>query len=428
MRVVSGFRDSFKIPDLRKKIFFTFFIIALYRIGCFIPSPGVNVESLKQQVSTGGLMSVLNIFTGGGLSRLAIFGLGIMPYITASIIMELLSAVIPKIKEWHEEGEVGRKKITQITRYMTLCLALIQSSAMVVSINTLVKTGSEESVPVIENLTFWKGALIVATMVAGMSLLMWLGELITDRGVGEGMSILIFCGIIATMPAEFRNLFKAAYNVNPVMTVVVLVAAIGIIAGVVFVEKGERRIPVQYAKQIRGRRMYSGASTYIPVKVNTAGVIPIIFAAAVLQFPSILAQFVPSLRRFAENFTSGSVSYFVIYAGLIIFFAYFYTAIIFDPFELSDNLKKYGGFIPGTRPGMPTVNYLSHVVNRVNLPGSLYIAVIALIPAFTFKLFGTMNVPIGGAAVIIIVGVALETMLRIESQMQMRHYEGFLGR
>jgi len=428
LRVVSGFRDSVKIPDLRKKILFTFLIIGLYRVGCFIPSPGVNIKSLKTQVSGSGLLGFLNIFTGGGLARLAIFGLGIMPYITAAIIMELLTAVIPKIKEWQEEGEVGRKKITQITRYMTLGLALMQSSALVVSVNALVESGGSKGPPVIENLTFWKGALIVSTMVAGMALLMWLGELITERGVGNGMSILIFSGIIATMPAELRNLFKAAYNVNPSMTVILLVAALAIIVGVVFVEKGERRIPVQYAKQVRGRRMYAGASTYIPVKVNTAGVIPIIFASAVLQFPSVLAQFIPRLRGLASSFARGSLSYFVIYTGLIIFFAYFYTAIIFDPFELADNLRKYGGFIPGTRPGMPTVNYLSRVVNRVNLPGSLYIATIALIPAITFKLFGTMNVPIGGAAVIIIVGVALETMIQIEAQMQMRHYEGFLGR
>jgi len=422
-RILSGFRDAFKIPDLRKKILFTFGILALYRVGCFIPSPGVNVEGLVSKVAGQPLLRFLNIFTGGGLARLAIFGLGIMPYITASIIMELLSAVIPKIKEWREEGETGRKKITQITRYMTLVLAMMESAGLIVSIKN-----SEGMGDLLPNLTFWSGALIVLTLVAGMALLMWFGELITERGVGNGMSILIFAGIISTMPTEGRNLVTLAYQRNPVWLAVIIVAALAIVVGVVYMEKGQRRIPVQYAKQVRGRRMYSGASTYIPIKVNTAGVIPIIFAASVIHFPMIIASFFPSLRGFADVFATGSVLYFIVYTGLIIFFAYFYTAIVFDPFELADNLKKYGGFIPGIRPGMPTVNYVARVVNRINLPGSIYIAVIALIPAIFFVQFGTQEVPIGGAAVIIIVGVALETMTQIEAQMQMRHYEGFLSR
>ena len=423
MRIFSGFRDAFKIPDLRKKILFTFGILALYRVGCFIPSPGVDVNNLVSKVQGQPLLRFLNIFTGGGLSRLAIFGLGIMPYITASIIMELLSAVIPKIKEWHEEGEVGRRKITQITRYMTLVLAMMESAGLIVSIHNT--AGMTELIP---NLTFAKGALIVLTLVAGMALLMWLGELITERGVGNGMSILIFAGIISVMPTEGRNMVTLAYQRSPVWVIVIAAAALAIVVGVVYMEKGERRIPVQYAKQVRGRRMYSGSSTYIPIKVNTAGVIPIIFAAAVLQFPVILASFFPSLKGLRNVFTTGTAVYFITYTGLIIFFAYFYTAIIFDPFELADNLKKYGGFIPGIRPGMPTTNYVSKVVNRINLPGSLYLAAIALVPAIFFVEFGTQSVPIGGAAVIIIVGVALETMTQIEAQMQMRHYEGFLSK
>ena len=408
---------------MRNKILFTFGILVLYRLGCFIPSPGVNVEGLVSKVAGQPLLRFLNIFTGGGLARLAIFGLGIMPYITASIIMELLSAVIPKIKEWHEEGETGRKKITQITRYMTLVLAMMESAGLIVSIKN-----TEGMADLLPNLTFWRGALIVLTLVAGMALLMWLGELITERGVGNGMSILIFAGIISTMPTEGKNMVTLAYQRNPVWLLVIILAALAIVVGVVYMEKGERRIPVQYAKQVRGRRMYSGASTYIPVKVNTAGVIPIIFAASVIHFPVIIASFFPALKGFADVFTTGSALYFVTYTGLIIFFAYFYTAIIFDPFELADNLKKYGGFIPGIRPGMPTTNYVSKVVNRINLPGSIYIAVIALIPAIFFVQFGTQQVPIGGAAVIIIVGVALETMTQIEAQMQMRHYEGFLSK
>ena len=426
MRIFSAFRDAFKIPDLRNKILFTFGMIGLFRVGCFIPSPGVSVKQLGETLKGNTLFSFLNVFAGGGLSRLAVFGLGIMPYITASIIMELLSAVIPKIKEWHEEGEIGRRKITQITRYMTLVLAMMESAGVLISLNADTKKRA------IFNgaLTWGKGLLIVLTLMAGMALLMWLGELITDRGVGNGMSILIFSGIIATSPLEMRSLFMTMYNKNPVFAALLIVVAVGIVVGVVFIEQGERRIPVQYAKQVRGRRMYAGASTYIPVKVNTAGVIPIIFAASVIHLPLILATFFPGMRGFAQSFTNGSWLYFVIYTGLIIFFAYFYTAIIFDPFELADNLKKYGGFIPGIRPGMPTVNYISKVINRINLPGSIYIAVIALVPMMFFVFFGAQEgrIPIGGAAIIIIVGVALETMKQIESQMQMRHYEGFLSR
>ena len=423
MRILAGFRDAFKIPDLRNKILFTFLILTLYRIGCYIPAPGVSITNLAKQFETAGagLLKFLNLFTGGGLSRMAIFGLGIMPYITASIIMELLSAVIPKIKEWHEEGEVGRKKITQITRYLTLGLATMQASALIVSFSQ-----GEKTKAILPNLTFARGALITMTLVAGMALLMWLGELITDRGVGNGMSILIFASIISSMPTEINSLVKTIMQRQPALLLVLVVVALAIIVGVVYIEQGERRIPVQYAKQVRGRKMYSGASTYIPVKVNTSGVIPIIFASSVITFPLIISNFFPSMKGFANSFSEGSILYFVMYTGLIIFFAYFYTAIIFDPFELSDNLKKYGGFIPGIRPGMPTVNYISKVVNRINLPGSMYLAVIALIPAIMFVEFGTKQVPFGGAAILIIVGVALETMKQIEAQMQMRHYEGFL--
>jgi len=422
LKILSGFRDAFKVPDLRKKILFTFGILAIYRVGCFIPSPGVDVKKVVEQVEGQPLLRFLNIFTGGGLARMALFGLGIMPYITASIIMELLSAVIPKVKEWHQEGELGRKKITQVTRYLTLVLAMMESAGLIVSFR------NNPEANILPNLTFARGVLIVLTLVSGMALLMWLGELITERGIGNGMSILIFAGIIATMPTEGMNMIRAVYMRNPALLGVVALAAIAIIVGVVYMERGERRIPVQYAKQVRGRRLYSGASTYIPVRVNTAGVIPIIFAASVIHFPLIIANFFPALQGFAMRFTTGSITYFVVYTGLIIFFSYFYTAIIFDPFELADNLKKYGGFIPGVRPGMPTVNYVARVVNRINLPGSIYIAAIALIPAIFFVYFGTAEIPIGGAAVIIIVGVALETMLQIEAQLQMRHYEGFLSR
>lgn len=423
MRIFSGFRDAFKIPDLRKKILFTFLILILYRVGCYIPAPGVSIVNLKSQMSGSGLLRFLNLFTGGGLSNMAIFGLGIMPYITASIIMELLSAVIPKIKEWHEEGELGRKKITQVTRYLTLVLAMVQSASLIISLSR-----GPEGRNILPDMTWGRGILITITLVAGMALLMWFGELITDRGVGNGMSVLIFAGIIAALPGELSSMVRTIMARQPALLVIIGAAALVIIAAVVYIEQGERRIPVQYAKQVRGRRMYSGASTYIPVKVNTSGVIPIIFASAVLSFPLIISQFFHSLEGFARAFSEGSIAYFVTYTGLIVFFAYFYTAIIFDPFELADNLKKYGGFIPGIRPGMPTTNYVSKVVNRINLPGSLYLAAIALIPSVMLVVFGVRDVPFGGAAILIIVGVALETMKQIEAQMQMRHYDGFLSK
>lgn len=424
--MLRAFRNAFKIPDLRNKILFTMAMLAIYRLGCFIPSPGVDLVAMKKAVEGSALLKFLNIFSGQGLSRLAIFGLGIMPYITAAIIMELLVAVIPKIKEWHEEGDAGRRKITQLTRYMTLGLALMQSAGILVSMKDV---GVAEGQPVLPNLSWGTGLLICLTLVAGMALLMWVGELITERGVGNGMSLLIFAGIIAVIPTDGWNMVKAMLNVHPAMIVILIAAILGLTAGVVYIEEGERRIPVRYAKQVRGRKMYSGGSTYIPVKVNVSGVIPIIFAASVIYFPMIIASYFPGMKGFADKFSQGSWLYFVVYTGLIIFFCYFYAAIVFDPFQISDNLKKYGGFIPGIRPGMATTNYVAKVLNRITLPGSIYLAAIALIPAMMFVFFGTGGeVPIGGAALLIIVGVALETMKQIESQLQMRHYEGFLGK
>jgi preprotein translocase subunit SecY len=424
--LLKAFRNIFAVPDLRHKIAFTGLILLLYRLGSAIPSPGVNLDALKKYSEQGGIFGFINLFSGGALSHMAIFGLGIMPYITASIIMELLISVIPKLKEWQEEGEAGRRKITQVTRYTTLALALMQSVGLVF---TLRRTEApDDPFHHIIDFTWLKGILIITTLVAGMALLMWLGELITERGIGNGMSLLIFTAIIARTPYEVKVLIDnatARYG-SPIILVFVFIA-LAVIVGVVYLDQGERRIPVQYAKQVRGRRMTMGGSTYIPLKINTSGVIPIIFASSVIFFPVMLSQFVTPLKGFAEWLSSGA-PYFAIYPLLIVFFAYFYTYIVFDPFTQAENLKKYGAFVPGIRPGGPTANYISKVLNRVNLPGSLALAAIAILPMALFYAFktGTREIPFAGASIMIIVGVGLETMKQIEAQLQMRHYEGFL--
>jgi preprotein translocase subunit SecY len=424
--LLKAFRNIFAVPDLRHKIAFTGLILLLYRLGSAIPSPGVNLDALKKYSEQGGIFGFINLFSGGALSHMAIFGLGIMPYITASIIMELLISVIPKLKEWQEEGEAGRRKITQVTRYTTLALALMQSVGLVF---TLSRTEApDDPFHHIIDFTWLKGILIITTLVAGMALLMWLGELITERGIGNGMSLLIFTAIIARTPYEVKVLIDnatARYG-SPIILVFVFIA-LAVIVGVVYLDQGERRIPVQYAKQVRGRRMTMGGSTYIPLKINTSGVIPIIFASSVIFFPVMLSQFVTPLKGFAEWLSSGA-PYFAIYPLLIVFFAYFYTYIVFDPFTQAENLKKYGAFVPGIRPGGPTANYISKVLNRVNLPGSLALAAIAILPMALFYAFktGTREIPFAGASIMIIVGVGLETMKQIEAQLQMRHYEGFL--
>ncbi len=420
------FRNIFKVEDLRKKIYFTLLIILLYRLGCAIPSPGINTEALGLLVEEGGVLGFLNFFSGGALAQLAIFGLGIMPYITSSIIMELLVAVIPKLKEWREEGESGRRKVTQITRYLTLGLALMQSIGLVYTFSH--QTVGAEEMKILE-FTWLKGIIIVVTLTAGMALLMWFGELITERGIGNGMSILIFASIIARVPFEFEVMIEQTnlkYGSIAYGILISILMSLAVIVAVIYLDQGERRIPVQYAKQIRGRRMTMGGTTYIPLKLNTSGVIPIIFTSSVIFFPTMLAQFIPALAGFAERLTQGWL-YFVIYTSLIIFFAYFYTYIVFDPYTQAEHLKKYGAFVPGIRPGTPTAVYFGKVINRITLPGSIALACIALLPAVMFYFFGTEEIPFGGAAIMIIVGVALETMKQIEAQLQMRHYEGFLG-
>jgi preprotein translocase subunit SecY len=427
--MLRAFVNAFKIPDLRKKILFTLFIIAVYRLGSYIPVPNVDVDLLASQTQNPqqGFLSFINLFSGGALTRFAVFALGIMPYITSSIIMQLLTVVIPKLEQWRQMGEVGQKKITQWTRYMTVTLALLQSTGLIFLFNNQFTDPATGQSVVIE-FTPPRVGFMVLTLTAGTALIMWLGELITQRGIGNGMSILIFTSVISELPSQGYAIFQQGGVVFGIMVALGLL----IIVAVVFMEQGQRRIPVQYAKRVVGRRMTQGGSTYIPLKVNQSGVIPIIFASSVLYFPTLLASVITwqPFQGFVNNVLLNQASpvYIVIYAALVVFFAYFYTAITFNPVDTADNIRKYGGFIPGIRPGRPTADYLDHILTRITLPGSLFLAAIAIIPsiAFAILLVNPNQFPFGGTSILIVVGVALETMKQLESQLTMRHYEGFL--
>jgi preprotein translocase subunit SecY len=422
--VLRAFINAFKIPDLRNKILFTILIIAVYRLGSHVPVPNVDIVALRnqfEQQQNQGVLQFINLFSGGALTRFAVFALGIMPYITSSIIMQLLGVVIPKLEAWRQEGETGVRKITQWTRYMTVTLALLQSTGLVFLFNRDFKIIPQEK------FTAPRIALIVITLTAGTALIMWLGELITQRGIGNGMSILIFTSVISTLPAEGGAILE---QTSPAVFWFIVSLALLIIVAVVFMEQGQRRIPVQYAKRVVGRKMYGGGSTYIPLKVNQAGVIPIIFASSVLYFPALLQNVIhwQPFQNFVQRYLTNPASavYMTIYGVLVVFFAYFYTAISFNPVDTADNIRKYGGFIPGIRPGRPTAEYLDHILTRITLPGSLFLAVIALIPSVALAIFAAQQFPFGGTSILITVGVALETMKQLESQLMMRHYEGFL--
>ena len=425
--MLRAFVNAFKIPDLRKKILFTLFIIVVYRLGSHIPVPVVDVQALQQNVAGQGqtnFLNFINLFSGGALTRFAVFALGIMPYITSSIIMQLLTVVIPKLEQWQKQGEVGIKKITQWTRYMTVTLAILQSTGLVFLFNQQFKNP-----PIIPKADFDAPhiALIVLTLAAGTSLIMWMGELITQRGIGNGMSIVIFSSVISRLPTQGVAIYQ---QTGAAQFYIILGLALLIILAVVFMEQGQRRIPVQYAKRVVGRRMTMGQSTYIPLKVNQAGVIPIIFAASVLYFPTLLASVFHA--SWFQNFVNHNLNsqnspvYLLTYGMLVVFFAYFYTAITFNPVDTADNIRKYGGFIPGIRPGRSTADYLNNVLVRITLPGSLFLATVALLPSLFLAFYSIQQFPFGGTAILITVGVALETMKQLESQLLMRHYEGFL--
>jgi preprotein translocase subunit SecY len=431
--VLTAFVRAFRTPDLRKKLLFTGSIIALYRLGTSVPSPGVNyknVHSCIDAAGNGGLYGLVNLFSGGALLQLSVFALGIMPYITSSIIIQLLVVVIPRLETLKEEGQSGQAKLTQYTRYLTIALAVLQSSTIIALARskTLFPNCSLDIIP---NTSVFRIGTLVLVMTAGTAVIMWLGELITDRGIGNGMSILIFTSIAARFPTQGRNILKSQNGTFKF--VVVLAIGLMVVTAVVFVEQAQRRIPVQYAKRMIGRRMYGGTSTYLPLKVNQAGVIPVIFASSLLYVPSLLTNvwnnttFKTFVQTHLNSQSSDDRIYLTCYALLILGFTYFYVAITFNTDEIADNMKKYGGFVPGIRPGRPTAEYLGYILDRITLPGALYLAAIAVIPYIFIGLVGATNqFPFGGTAVLILVGVGLDTAKQIESQLMLRNYEGFL--
>ena len=440
--MLSAFISSLRTVDLRRKILFTLGIILLYRLGAALPSPGVNYphvqECIKQASSgaAGQIYSLINLFSGGALLKLTVFAVGVMPYITASIITQLLTVVIPRFEELRKEGQSGQAKMTQYTRYLAIALAVLQATSIVaLAANGGLLQGC--SLDIIADQSIFTLVVIVLVMTAGAALVMWMGELITERGIGNGMSLLIFVGIAARIPSEGKSILDSR---GGAIFAAVLVAALAIIVGVVFVEQGQRRIPVQYAKRMVGRRMYGGTSTYLPLKVNQAGVIPVIFASSLIYIPHLITQLIRSGKsgegtnwwdKFVANHLTNpaDLTYVAIYFSLIIFFTYFYVSITFNPEERADEMKKFGGFIPGIRPGKPTADYLSYVLNRITLPGSIYLGVIAVLPNLFLQIGNSgsvQNLPFGGTAVLIMIGVGLDTVKQIESQLMQRNYEGFL--
>jgi preprotein translocase subunit SecY len=441
--MLTAFVRAFQTPDLRKKILITLGLIAMFRFGASLPTPGVDVKNVTicSNVATAagsptaGVLAIVNLLSGQALLRLSVFALGIMPYITASIILQLLTVVIPRLETLKQEGQAGVAKITQYTRYLTVGLAVLQSTGYIelARSGTLFNgCGAAGNNPIIPNSSPFNIATMVITMVAGTTVIMWFGELITDRGVGNGMSVLIFTTVISVIPGEILAIYR---DKSPFYAAIALVVVVAIVAFIVFMEQAQRRIPVQYAKRMVGRRMYGGTSTYIPMKVNQAGVIPVIFASSLLYIPTLAAQlfgnqnkpqgWVSWVARYIE--TSSSALYMLAFFVLIVGFTYFYVSITFNPTEVADNMKKYGGFIPGIRPGRPTAEYLQFVLSRLTAPGSVYLGVIALFPLVALASIGVANqFPFSGVSLLIMVGVGLDTVKQIESQLQQRNYEGFL--
>lgn len=437
--MLGAFRSALATPDLRKKILFTLGIIIVYRLGATMPAPGVsfkNVRACAEQLEGQNIYSLINLFSGGALLNLSVFALGIMPYITASIIIQLLTVVIPRFEQLKKEGQAGQGKLTQYTRYLTIGLAILQSTGLV-ALAVRGQLFGECDQDVIPNKdSIFTLIVLVITMTAGTSVIMWLGELITEKGIGNGMSLLIFTGIAARIPAEGKNIWDK--DESRVTFVLVVVAAMIIIASVIYVEQAQRRIPVQYAKRMIGRRMYGGTSTYLPLKVNQAGVIPVIFASSLLYLPDLIVRLTQGTSTEPNWFSTfvqthlvkqSSPVHIASYFLLIVFFTYFYVGITFNPDERADEMKKFGGFIPGIRPGRPTAEYLKFVLGRITLPGSLYLGIVAILPNLFLDLTGdgqNQNFPFGGTAVLIMVGVGLDTVKQIESQLMQRNYEGFL--
>ena len=424
--MLSSIIDAFKVPELRKKILFTLAILALYRFGAYVPVPGIPFHEFATAFQdTGVAMTMLDLFTGGALSNFSVFSLGIMPYITASIIMQLMQGVIPAVGRWAREGDTGRRKITQVTRYLTLGLGLINAVGYLLLFKSPAY-GVQFSTEVPEALT---NIIIVFTLVAGTAFIMWMGELITQRGIGNGMSLIIFVSIVSRVPSAIFSSATLTSDLGTgiALTIVILAVVLVCIPLIIFVERAQRRIPVNYAKRVQGRKMMGGQSTYIPLKVNAAGVIPIIFASCIIYFPAQLAAIfnVDWLTTFANWCSTGWLNWLLTVA-LIVFFAYFYTSMVFNPEETADNIRKQGGFIPGVRPGTAMVQYIKNVINRVTLPGGIFIALIAVVPTIIFYFTNNQLIQaFGGTSILIMIGVALDTMSKVESQLKMYNYEGF---
>ncbi len=425
MRILTAFQNIFKIPELKSRVLFTLALLTVYRVGAHIPTPGINGEELSKFLAEkgGALMGFFDMFSGGALSRVTIFALGIMPYISASIIFQLLTVVIPAIGKLAKEGEAGRKKITKYTRYGTVVISAIQSFGIAVGLESMSQGAF------IQNPGWSFRLLTMITLTSGTAFIMWLGEQITERGIGNGISLIIFAGIVARFPNAVVSTFRLvqAGELSLFFVIFLVVMMIGVVAAIVFIERGQRKIPVQYAKRVVGRKVYGGQSTHLPLKINTSGVIPPIFASSIIMFPATVAGFiaVPWVQEVARQLSPGTAGYTMLYVGLIFFFSYFYTAIVFNPVDIADNLKKYGGYIPGIRPGQKTSEYIYKVLSRLTFVGAIYLAIVCVIPEVLIKKF---NVPFyfGGTSLLIVIGVALDTVSQIESHLLTRSYEGFL--
>ncbi|MCW2953882.1 MAG: preprotein translocase, SecY subunit [Conexibacter sp.] len=422
--MLSTILSAFTVADIRKKLAFTALLLALYRFGSHIPAPGINAQAvaeIQRNFSSGGILNFLNLFSGGGLSRIALFALGIMPYVTASIILQLLTVVVPSLERLSREGEVGQQKITQYTRYLTVGLAFAQSIAYVFLFRSFQQ---QAGTSVIDNFTIAKVMLIAISLTAGCMLVMWMGELITQRGIGNGISLMIFASIVSSFPHGVQAWWTSP---DPVFKVMMPFLALAVIAAIVFVQEGQRRIPVQYARRVIGQRMTQGGQTYLPLRVNMAGVIPVIFAASIMAFPPTVGQLInkPWATDIANFFNPQGWQYIVGESIFIILFTYFYTAVTFNPVEQADNLKRYGGFIPGVRPGRPTAEFLDRILARLTFPGALFLAAVAALPTILINQTNA-NFFFGGTSILIVIGVALDTMKQLEAQLMMRNYEGFL--
>ena len=426
--ITGGFQNIVKIPELKKRILYTLALLAVYRIGVHVPTPGIDSVALASFFARaqGTLLGLFDMFSGGALERLSVFALGIMPYISASIILQLLTVVVPHLERLSKEGEQGRKKITQYTRYGTVLLSIIQGFGISVGLESMTSPGGA---PVVVDPGWAFRLMTVLTLTAGTAFIMWLGEQITERGIGNGISLIIFAGIVARMPAAIGNTFRllstGEMGIFPVILLLVLMVAV--VAFIIFIEQGQRRIPVQYAKRVVGRRMYGGQSTHLPLKINTSGVMPPIFASSIIMFPATVASFIniPWMQSVAEAMRPGNAVYELLFVGFIFFFCYFYTAVTFNPVDVADNMKKHGGYIPGIRPGRRTADYIDRVLTRITLGGAIYVSAVCVLPSILITRF---NVPFyfGGTALLIVVGVAIDTVAQIESHMLTRHYEGFL--